>query len=48
MSFNYYLKKFFASLKIVSQLLKEANHNLELAVTPVQELMITIQNQDTN
>ena len=36
----------FASLKIVSQLLKEANYNLELAVQPVQDLMIAIQSQD--
>lgn len=44
--FQQLFKEVFASLKIVSQLLKEANHNLELAVTPVQELMIAIQSQD--
>lgn len=36
----------FNSLKIVSQLLKEANFNLEMAVRPVQDLMVAIQNQD--
>ncbi|OIJ10238.1 hypothetical protein BKP35_14140 [Anaerobacillus arseniciselenatis] len=36
----------FDSLKTVSQLLREANYNIELAVKPVQDLMIAIQSQD--
>lgn len=36
----------FVSLKMVSQLLREANYNIELAVNPVQDLMIAIQSQD--
>jgi hypothetical protein len=44
--FHQLFQEVFESLKIVSQLLKEANHNLELAVEPVQELMMAIQSQD--
>lgn len=44
--FQQLFKEVFESLKIVSQLLKEANYNLEMAVQPVQDLMAAIQSQD--
>jgi hypothetical protein len=44
--FNELFHDVFESLKIVSQLLKEANQSLELAIQPVQALMMAIQSQD--
>lgn len=44
--FHELFKRVFASLKTISNLLKEANHNLQSTMTPLQDLMAFVQKQD--